>query len=231
MARHPRPALTVDIVVFGFDERDRTLDVLLIKRKNDPFKGFFALPGGFVEEEESLSQAAIRELKEETGLRVSYLEQLYTFGQPKRDPRGWSVTVAYFGLVRSQNHLVTAGDDAAEACWRDAHATLGEMPLAFDHSIILLAAHERLRNKIRYSPIGFDLLPDTFTIAQLLALYQAILGPEHEIDKRNFYRKALALGVLEDVGETTGPGKPSRLYRFDRKAYERLTKRGINFEI
>lgn len=233
---YPKPSLTVDVVVFGIDERDRSLDVLLIRRKGEPFKGQLALPGGFVEPKETLEQAAFRELREETGIKPTYIEQLYTFGDPGRDPRGWTVSVAYFALVSTQNYVVQAGSDASEARWYNTAgimATVKGVPpaLAFDHNKILKKAHERLEAKVRYAPLGFDLLPKNFSIGQIHGVYEAILG--REIDKRNFYRNITSIGVLEETGaaQTSGKGKPARLYRFNRQAYERLTRAGINFEV
>ena len=158
----PRPALTVDCVVFGLDDED--LKVLLIERGLDPFKGSWALPGGFVRVDESLDDAARRELEEETGLKKVFLEQLYTIGDLERDPRERVVTVAYFALVRLQSHRVKAATDANRALW----FAVDDLPtLAFDHQKILSIAYERLRGKVRYQPIGFELLPQKFTLRQL----------------------------------------------------------------
>ncbi|CAG0998429.1 Bifunctional NMN adenylyltransferase/Nudix hydrolase [Planctomycetaceae bacterium] len=223
---HPRPALAVDCAVLGFDEGD--LKVLLIKRGLEPFKGKWALPGGFVRMEESVDEAARRELAEETGLNGVFLEQLYTFGEVRRDPRGRTVSVAYFALVKLAEQEVKAATDAQAAQWFLAD----QAPvLAFDHARILETALMRLRNKVRYVPIGFELLPRNFTLTQLQHLYEAILG--RALDKRNFRKKALAMGVVEATKEYEQgvSHRAARLYRFDEEKYAKLVKKGFNFEL
>ena len=223
---YPRPALTVDCVVFGMDEGD--LKVLLIKRGVEPFLGKWALPGGFVRMEESLEDAARRELEEESGIRPSHLEQLYTFGEPGRDPRGRVVTVAYFALVKLSDHRVHAATDAREAAWFSVWDT---PKLAFDHAEVLGTALQRLKGKVRYQPIGFELLPPKFTLTQLQRLYEVIL--ERELDKRNFRKKILAMDLLEELDEVEQDvsHRAARLYRFDHKKYKQLEKAGFNFEL
>ncbi|HKG91166.1 MAG TPA: NUDIX domain-containing protein [Gemmatimonadaceae bacterium] len=223
---YPRPALTVDCVVFGFDGGD--LKVLLIRRDLAPFKGRWALPGGFVAEHEAIDDAARRELEEETGLTDVFLEQLYTFGDPGRDPRGHTVSVAHYALVKLADHAAQAASDAADAEWFPA---ADPPPLAFDHARILDAALERLRGKVRYQPIGFELLPKKFTLSALQRLYEAALG--HPLDKRNFRKKILGMGLLEELDETERgvAHRAARLYRFDSAAYRRLVRQGFNFEI
>lgn len=221
-----RPALTVDIVVFALDQDD--LRVMLIERDLAPHAGEWALPGGFVRVEESLEDAARRELREESGLKDIFLEQLYTFGGLKRDPRERVVTVAYYGLVNLAGHAVQASTDARNAAWFPVH----ELPkLAFDHQQILEAAHERLRAKVQYQPIGFELLPEKFTLSQLQHLYEVIL--DRELDKRNFRKKVLAMEIVQETNdiETDVAHRAARLYRFDKRKYDRLTKKGFNFEI
>ncbi|GHC48469.1 NUDIX hydrolase [Roseibacillus persicicus] len=223
---YARPALTTDCVVFGLDEED--LKVLLIKRGLTPFKGKWALPGGFVREGEDLEKSARRELQEETGLKDIFLEQLYTFGHPKRDPREHVVTVAYYALVNLSEHPPTADTDADEAAW----FPFDDLPkLAFDHSEILASARERLRSKLRYSPIGFELLPEKFTLTQLQSLYERIL--DEQLDKRNFRKKLLKLEILEETDEIEQDvaHRAARLYRFDRKAYLEKQEAGLNLEI
>ena len=200
--------VTVDIVVFTVHEQ--TLQVLLIERGIDPFKGRYALPGGFVRAGETLEQAAFRELLEETGTKDVYLEQLYTFGDPHRDPRGRVVTVAYYALVPTDKSPLLAGTDAATAGWYPVSAL---PPLAFDHKRIVEYAVDRLRNKLEYTNVGFQLLPAKFTLSALQALHEAILGKP--LDKRNFRRKVLGLGLVKPSKEMQATGrKPAQLFSF-----------------
>ncbi len=221
---YPRPALTVDCVVFGFDGGD--LQVLLIRRALEPFKDGWALPGGFVHLDEPLDEAARRELEEETGLREVFLEQLHTFGSVERDPRERVVSVAYFALVKPS--AATAATDAAEADWFPVAAIPS---LAFDHADILAAALERLHDKLRREPVGFELLPPKFTLGQLQKLYEAVLGTA--LDKRNFRKKVLGYDLLVPLKEThrEGAHRPAQLFRFDPAKYRRLKKKGFLFEL
>lgn len=224
--QYARPALTVDVVVFALDEHD--LQAMLIQRDLAPFAGNWALPGGFVRVEETLDDAAARELREETGLHDIYLEQLYTFGAVERDPRERVVTAAYYALVNLAGHAVQASTDARRAAW----FSVNDLPaLAFDHRQILDVALQRLRSKVRYQPIGFELLPERFTLRQLQHLYEIIL--DRPLDKRNFRKKVLSMGIIKETNEieTDVAHRAARLFRFDKKAYDRLTKRGFNFEI
>ena len=214
--------VTVDIVIFTIQQG--VLKVLLVKRRIDPFIGQFAIPGGFVLEDEDLEQAALRELREETGVSDVYLEQLYSFGKPDRDPRGRVVTVAYFALISADRKL-KAGSDAAGAAW---YAMNDLPPLAFDHATILDYALERLRNKLEYTTVGFQLLPRKFTLTELQEVYGAILGKE--LDKRNFRRKMLALKILKPLPEyRRGGQRPAQLYRFVAARFEKLKDKGILF--
>jgi 8-oxo-dGTP diphosphatase len=221
--------VTVDAIVFGYSKSDG-VSVLLIRRKYPPFKDGWALPGGFVLEEESLEEAVKRELLEETGIAVNYLEQLYTFGEPNRDPRQRIVSVAYFALVKSALYQqLKASTDAEEAQW---FAINKLPPLAFDHKKILQTAIERVRAKIRYQPIGFELLDKKFSFADLEKLYMTLL--DRSIDRRNFTKKILSLDLLEDTGELSasqGAGRPSKIYQFNKKRYQQLVKDGMHFEI
>ena len=223
---YPRPALTVDCVVFGLDEED--LKVALIQRDLAPFAGKWALPGGFVHVDESLEDAARRELQEETGLSKVFLEQLYTFGDVNRDPRERIVTVSYYALVNIRDHRVQAATDARNAAWFPVSDTPS---LAFDHENILQVALERLKGKVRYQPIGFELLPTKFTLSQLQHLYETIL--ERSLDKRNFRRKVLAMGFLEETDEIEQDvaHRAARLYRFNEAKYRKLVKQGFLFEL
>ncbi len=223
---YPRAALTVDCVVFGFDEGD--LKLLLIQRDLEPFEGKWALPGGFVRVEESLEEAARRELQEETGVSKVYLEQLFTFGQPDRDPRERVVTVAYYALVKLSGHSVKAATDARNAAWFD----VCDLPrLAFDHDDIIEAALLRLKGKVQYEPIGFELLPPKFTLTQLQHLYETIL--ETPLDKRNFRKKILSMDLLLETDEIEQDvaHRAARLYRFDEAKYKQLKKKGFNFQL
>lgn len=223
---HARPALTVDCVVFGLDEGD--LKVLLIQRKLPPFEGHWALPGGFVHIDESLEDAALRELREETGISKVFLEQLYSFGDPRRDPRGRVVSVAYYALVKRTSHGLEAGTDARRAAW---YAVTDLPPLAFDHDQILATALLRLKGKLRYQPIGFELLPEKFTLSEIQHLYEVIL--DARLDKRNFRKKLLSMGLLVELEEWQQgvPHRAARLYKFDTRKYQQLTKKGFNFEL
>ena len=233
---YPRPSVTVDCVIFGLDS-SHDLKVLLIERKKEPFRGKWALPGGFVEMDEPLEEAALRELEEETGIREVFIEQLYTFGQPGRDPRGRVISVAYYALVNLEQHPVEAATDARSVEW----FTLDDIPpLAFDHRQILDLAIERLRGKVRYQPIGFELLPEQFTLTQLQQLYETILGVDEPLNKRNFRTKILKMGVLRETGKQKGvTHRPATLYSFDKEKYEELVesryqdliRRGVDFDI
>lgn len=223
---HPRPAITADCVVFGLDEED--LKVLLIQRANDPFKGKWALPGGFAALGESLEETALRELGEETGLTNVFLEQLYTFSDPIRDPREHVITVAYYALVNLSDHQVHASTDARNAAW---FCIDDVPPLAFDHDAILKMAHDRLRGKITYQPIGFELLPEKFPLRSLQGVYEKIL--DQELDKRNFRKKILGMGILEELDEieTDVGHRAARLYRFNKAKYDQMVRQGFVFEI
>lgn len=223
--QYARPALAVDCVVFGLDE---DLQVLLIQRDIPPFQGRWALPGGFVRMDETLDEAARRELTEETGVTRVYLEQLYTFSDLDRDPRERVVSVAYYALVKLSDHRVKAATDAREAAW----FSVVDLPnLAFDHDKVLHVALSRLKGKVVYQPLGFELLPPKFTLSQLQRMYEVIL--EKELDKRNFRKKVLSMGLLEELDEVEQDvaHRAARLYRFDKKRYQELTKEGFHFEL
>jgi len=221
--RNPFIHVTVDIVIFSIHEG--LLKVLLVKRGIPPFKGSFAIPGGFVHEEESLEQAALRELREETGVANVYLEQLYSFGDPARDPRGRIVTVAYFALISADRAPLTASGDVTEARWFSVNAL---PPLAFDHGKIIEYALERLKNKLEYTTVGFQLLPARFTLSELQEVYEAILS--RKLDKRNFRRKLALLKILKPVSDYRRTGRrPARLYEFVAARFEKLRDKGILF--
>lgn len=214
---YPRPALTVDVIVFAF--HNNKLQVLLVRRNLEPFKGRWALPGGFVQMGEALHVSARRELGEETGVNDVYLEQLYTFGDPDRDPRTRTVTVAYFALMSADQyaaaHLEPA-TDVAEVRWWSIY---GLPDLAFDHGRILQYALQRLRWKLEWTGLGFLLLPAEFTLGELQRIYETVL--DEALDKRNFRRKILDLGIIEETGNMyKGEHRPAKLYRFTASAIE-----------
>lgn len=210
---YERPSVTVDVVILTV--RERRLEVLLVRRRHWPFEGMWAIPGGFVEPNESLEDSARRELHEETSVSDVYLEQLYTFGDPGRDPRTRVITVVYYALLRTDQLHVHAGSDAADAQWFPAY----EHPsLAFDHDKILEYTRQRLRSKLEYTTIGFQLLAPAFTLSELQVVYEAILN--RPLDKRNFRKKVLSTGILEQIPESrkAGQHRPAALYRFNPKA-------------
>ena len=221
--KYPHPAVTTDCVIFGFN--GERLQVLLIERGIEPFKGRWAFPGGFLKMDETAEEGAKRELKEETGLENAYIQQLHTFSNPNRDPRERVITIAYYALVKIQE--VKGGDDAASAKW----FPLDEIPpLAFDHDYILRMATQRLREQIHFQPIGFELLPEKFTLKELQLLYEAILGIN--FDRRNFAKKMLHLEILTDLEETIWPTpkREAKLYKFNSEKYEELKRKGFRIE-
>ena len=220
---YPHPSVTTDCVIFGFD--GTKLRVLLVERGIEPFKGRWAFPGGFLKMDESAETGALRELKEETGLDGAYIKQFHTFSDPNRDPRERVLTVAYYALVRMQD--VKGGDDAARAEW----FALDEVPsLAFDHDMILRQAITELRKQIHFEPIGFELLPEKFTMTQLQHLYEAILGVK--FDRRNFCNKMLKLGILTELEEklTLVNKKVAFLYKFNAESYQLMKEKGFRLE-
>jgi 8-oxo-dGTP diphosphatase len=205
---YPHPAVTVDVVVFTIENDD--LDVLLIQRDQDPFEGKWALPGGFINIDERLSDAAKRELKEETGVSAAYLEQLYTFGHPNRDPRERIITVAYYALIPKDELSLTAGDDARDA----ALFAMNDLPeLAFDHDNILRHAKQRVMDRLNDANFAFQVLPETFTMHELRRVHELFLG--ETLDKRNFIKKIIALDQIEETGDKRESvrHRPARLYR------------------
>lgn len=214
--------VAVDIVIFTIQSGE--LNVLLVKRRIPPFTGQHAIPGGFVHDDEDLDEAALRELREETGVTDVYLEQLYSFGDPKRDPRGRVVSISYFALI-SAGRMLQAGSDATEAAWWPVKEL---PPLAFDHAGILDYALERLRNKLEYTTVGFQLLPAKFTLTELQKVYEAIL--DKQLDKRNFRRKMALLKILKPLKEYQRAGRrPAQLFRFAANRFEKLKEKGILF--
>jgi 8-oxo-dGTP diphosphatase len=221
--KYPRPCVTTDCVVFGFD--GAKLNVLLIERGIEPYKGHWAFPGGFLNMDETALQGAKRELYEETGLKDAYIHQFHAFSEVNRDPRDRVITIAYYALVRISE--VKAGDDAAKAQW----FPLDKMPpLAFDHDKILRMATNELRRQIHFEPIGFELLPEIFTMTQLQHLYEAILNVK--FDRRNFSNKILKLGILTQLEETLPMSnkKIAFLYKFNLDSYKEMKEKGFRLE-
>lgn len=219
--------LAVDAIVFGYAANE--LHVLLIKQKFGALKDQWALVGGFVKDDETLRHAVNRELLEETGIKVNYLEQLYTFGDDvHRDPRFRVVSVAYFALVNATMLNLKADSDAEEAQW----FPIEDLPiLAFDHHRILQTAYMRLQNKLSYQPIGFDLLNSEFLFSDLENLYSTIL--KKNIDRRNFRKKILSFDIVEET-ENFGNkknGRPAKLFKFNKQKYQQLLTEGFHFEI
>jgi len=223
---YPRPAVTTDCVIFGYDEG--VLKVLLIERGIEPYRGKWALPGGFIDMEEDAETCARRKLVQETGLENIYMEQLYTFSEVSRDPRYRVISIAYYALVKPTDYNPQAGTDTTNIRWFPVSAV---PELAFDHTGILGAARERLKGKIKYQPIGFELLPAKFTMPDLLRLYQTVL--QAELDDRNFRKKILSYGLLVDTGEMQrgARNRAPKLYSFDKERYDKLTKDGFYFEL
>ena len=221
--RYPHPAVTADCVIFGFD--GVTIKILLIQRGIEPYKGKWAFPGGFMNMDETAEECAKRELEEETGLKDAAVEQFYTFSDVNRDPRERVITIAHYALVRLSD--VKGGDDAASARW----FAMDEVPsLAFDHDRIMRMAVNRLKERICFEPIGFELLPEVFTMTELQNLYEAIL--EVKFDRRNFYNKMLKLGILSEAEPRPANAArrtPSK-YRFNREKYAELKQKGFRLE-
>jgi len=223
---YQRPGITTDCVIFGFDGGE--LKLLLIERENDPFKNKWSLPGGFVFIGETTEECAKRILFEKAGIKNVFIEQLYTFSDIDRDPRERIISIAYYALVDKYQYEIIAGRDTVKAEWFE----LSKLPkLAFDHGKIVNTATQRLKGKVSYQPIGFELLEEKFTLTQLQSLYEAIL--EVSIDKRNFRKKILGMGLLKalDEKEKGVPHKAARFYSFDKKAYKELTQKGFHFEL
>ena len=208
VTQYERPSVTVDVVIFSVVEGE--LKVLLIRRRNWPFEGMWAIPGGFVKMDESLEDAAARELYEETGVEGFYLEQFYTFGQPDRDPRARVISVAYFALLDAGQLQPRAADDAADVGWFSVH---DPPPLAFDHVDILKRALQRLHHKLESTALGSLFMPEEFTLSELRPAYERVLN--EELDGRRFRRRILAADILAETGARRGAGRrAARLYRF-----------------
>lgn len=223
---YERPALATDCAIFGFDGGE--LKLLLLKREKEPFENKWALPGGFVYMNETTEESSKRILMEKAGVKNVFIEQLFTFSKVDRDPRERIVSVSYFALVNKSQFQLIAGRDTIQAEW----FPVSKLPeLGFDHHEIVSLAIERLKGKVRYQPIGFELLDEKFTLSQLQLLYEAIL--QTPIDKRNFRKKIIGMGLLKqlDEKEQNVPRKAAFYYSFDSQAYNELTKKGFHFEV
>ncbi len=217
--KYPHPAVTTDIVIFTVTYGE--LNVLLVKRAQDPFKDCWAIPGGFLQMDEDLTECAIRELKEETSLENVYLEQLATFGAVDRDPRERVISVAYYALIPSDDISLKAGTDASEAKWFKVE----DLPkLAFDHHEILNLAKERLSAKMEYSTIGLQFMPEEFTLSDLQTIYE--VASDRTLDKRNFRKWVLSLNMIEETGNmrADGPYRPAKLYKVTNKSQVEIIK-------
>lgn len=223
---YPRPAVTVDCVIFGFEKNQ--LKILLTKRAIEPFLGKWAFPGGFIQEEETADDCAIRKLKEEAGLNDIFLEQLYTFSNVNRDPRGRVISIAYYALVKPEAYRLKAGVDIDAVQWFGIDE---QVDLAFDHSQILSVAITRLKGKIRYQPIGFELLPEHFTLPDLHNLYETVL--QRSIDRGNFRKKILSMDLLIDHSDKQKDrrARAAKIYSFDKRKYQALMESGFYFEV
>ncbi len=220
--------IAVDAIVFGYEKN--VLYVLAVQQKYGVFKDRWVLPGGFIKDDESLIDAVKRELQEEAGIDVNYLEQLNTFGdEVNRDSRGRVISVAYFALVNPQNFMLKADTDAKDACW----FPVDEIPvLGYDHNEMVKLAHQRLKAKLTYQPIGFDLLDNEFLFSDLENLYCSIL--ERDIDRRNFRKKILSFGIITETDrmvKTSSSGRPGKLFKFDKAKYDQLLQEDFQFEI
>ncbi len=221
-----KSAFSIDAVIFGFDEGD--LKILLIYRGANPYKGTWALPGDLVKLDEDLDESAQRILKDLTGLSNVYLDQVHTFGKVDRHPLGRVITVGYYSLVKVSDYKINAASWAKDAQWH----SINRIPkLPFDHNEILEYAKNKLKDKVRHQPIGFELLPREFTLTDIQHLYESVL--EIKLDKRNFRKKLLSMGILIDSGISQHgvAHRPAKRYRFDKKKYQKLLEKGFSFEI
>lgn len=226
LQKYPRPSVTIDCVVFGYD--GEVVSILLINRKEEPYKNEWTLPGGFLFLEETPEESAERILKDKTGLTNLFLEQLYTFGDLQRDPRGRVISIAYYTLVNPRLFNLVLGDAATDVKW----FPITKIPkTGFDHKEIIGVALTRLKAKVTYQPIGFELLEPAFTLTELQLLYEAIL--QRQIDKRNFRKRMLESKVVKATGKkrTGEKNRAPELFAFDERQYKKLLKDGYQFKI
>lgn len=224
--KYPKPSVTVDCVLFGYHEG--RISVLLLNRKEEPFANMWTLPGGFLRMDETFEQAATRVLSDKMGINEVFLEQLFSFDAPQRDPRGRVLSIAYFALVNPTKYDVIAGSAANDVQWFDWKNCPA---LGFDHVEILKVAINRLKNKILWQPVGFELLDTQFSMTDLQTLYETIL--EIEFDRRNFYKRIMEFDILKKVGtrQNGGKGRSADLFEFDKIKYNELIDKGLSFKI
>ncbi|OIN60048.1 NUDIX hydrolase [Arsenicibacter rosenii] len=226
LSAYPQPSVTVDCVIFGYDGKQ--LSVLLLNRKEEPYAGMWTIPGGFLYLDETLEASADRILTTKTGIASLFLEQLFTFGKPDRDPRGRVLSVAYYALINPERFELSAGNMANDVNW----FPIGQLPeLGFDHNDVLKTAIQRLQAKATYQPIGFELLNPQFTISELQDLYECIL--DVKLDRRNFHKKMMASGIVRPTGQKRlgEKNRAPELFEFDREQYNELVKSGFQFKI
>lgn len=221
-----KSAFSVDNVIFGFDGNN--LKVLLIRRKHEPYAGYWALPGDIVQPDQDLDQGALQVLEQLTGIQNVYLEQVHTFGRVDRHPRGRVITVAYYSLIKIDDVSIRPSSFADKVEWKEISAIES---LAFDHYEIMMTCLQRLRRNVKYRPIGFELLPKKFTLTELQKLYESIL--EKDLDKRNFRKKILSMNILRAHNEMQQgvAHRPAKLYSFDAVKYAAAKDNGFNFEL
>lgn len=220
------PLTSVDMTIFTIE--DNTLKILLVKRAQFPAKGEWALPGGFInlKEDETLNDTVSRKLKEKTGVDISYLEQVATYGSASRDPRGWSVTIAYMALISNKNIRLTPDESSEEVVWLPIEDIQKNYQLAFDHNTILADSHLRLKSKVQYTSLPINLLPTTFTLSELQNTFELILG--YAIEKKSFRRRLLAAEIIVETGDMrVGSNRPAKLYRAKANSKEHLFQRSI----
>jgi 8-oxo-dGTP diphosphatase len=224
----PKPSVTLNTIIFGYQHNQVSL--LLLNRKEEPFANTWTLPGGFlrVNEFETFEQAAKRILMDKTGIADVFLEQLYTFDAPDRDPRGRVLSVSYYALVNPTKYDIKTGDAANDVQWFDWKKL---PPLGFDHAAIVEKAVNRLKTKVLWQPIGFELLDSPFSIPELHTLYQKIL--DKELERRNFYKRIMELDILKkvDIRRDGGRKRPADLFEFDEEKYNNLIVKGLSFKI
>jgi 8-oxo-dGTP diphosphatase len=224
--RYPKPSVTVDCVIFGYAEGQ--LSILLVQRDEAPFAGSWTLPGGFLNLDESCAEAARRVLSTKTNIENVFLEQLYTFDEPGRDPRGRVLSIAHYALVNAEHYALAAGKSTRDVRWWPWE----KLPeLGFDHAAIIAKAIDRLRSKVLWQPIGFELLSPPFTMPELQSLYECIL--KTTFDRRNFHKRIMGLGILQHVGvrRANERRRPADLFVFDETQYKNLLKNGLEFKI